>query len=95
MRNWRVLKARNPECKDESIYETMQAWGTMRDETYKLIAENPMFETRSEVKFEGNELTVNAVKYVSSSQHAINIEKVPFECNAFNDDWITVPGSSR
>jgi hypothetical protein len=85
-----VRRTRNEECKDESVYIIMQAWGLCRDETYKLIAENEIFATKNEIKFQGAELTVNAVKYVSSSQHSTNIEKFIFECSGFENDWIKV-----
>ena len=90
LRNERVLRARNAECKEESVYDTMQAWGTLRDETYKMIAENPIFERWEELTFKGDELTINAVKYVSSSQHAGKVERVSFECPTIEDDWIRV-----
>jgi hypothetical protein len=56
----------NEECKDESVYIIMQAWGLCRG--WKI-----------EIKFQRAELTVNAVKYVSSFQHATNIQEVVFE----------------
>jgi hypothetical protein len=97
LRNSKVRRTRNEECKDESVYVMMQAWGLCRDETYKLIAENEnfarrneIFARRNEIKFQEAELTVNAVKYVSSSQHATNIEKAVFECSGFDNDWIKV-----
>ena len=53
LRNQRVLKARNTECKDLSVYDSIQEWGALRDETYKLISENPIFKTWREIKFFG------------------------------------------
>ena len=68
----------------------MQAWGTLQDETYKMIAENPIFERWDKLTFKGDELTINAVNYVSSSKYAGKVERVSFECPTIEDDWIRV-----
>ena len=88
--NERVLRTRNAEYKEETVYDTMQAWGTLPDKTYMMIAENLIFERWEELTCKGDEVTNKRSEIREQLTARRRGRESEFECTTIEDDWIRV-----